>query len=260
MDEDRLVLPDPMGAIDRLFLHSRVPPGIVENYGVGGGQVHAHAAGLQANEKHGILAALECVDFFRSVPRFARQQTVAKFRGFETRPDEIEHGGELRKYQDAPAFRRQLVQQVFEPLELGGLQLCIRLARQLQQPGIATRLAHIQERVEHNDARAVQALGRYGRAHLGVHGEADRFVEVALLALHFDALDDLGLGRQFARDLIFRAAQQKRLDAAREMARALGVAALLDRRAERLREPGAVAEEARRHDIEQRPQFAEMIF
>ena len=44
------------------------------------------------------------------------------------------------------------------------------------------------------------------------------------------------------------------------MARALLVAALFDRRAKRVGEPGAVAQEARRHHVEQRPQFAEMVF
>ena len=101
--------------------------------------------------------------------------------------------------------------------------------------------------------RTVQPFGGDGGAHLRVHGEADGLVNVALLPLHLDALDDFGLGRQFARDLIFCPAQQKRFDPTREMARAFRVAFLFDGRAKCVGEPGAIAQKARRHHVEQRP-------
>src|SRR6516165_5409284 len=45
VDEDRLVLADAVGAVGRLVLDRRVPPGIIMNDGVGGGQIEAGAAG-----------------------------------------------------------------------------------------------------------------------------------------------------------------------------------------------------------------------
>jgi hypothetical protein len=51
-----------MGAIDRLGLDRRIAPGIVKDDDVGRGQVQADPAGLEADQEHGAVAGLECLD------------------------------------------------------------------------------------------------------------------------------------------------------------------------------------------------------
>jgi hypothetical protein len=62
VDEDLLLLADAMGAVGGLVLDGRVPPGIVVDDGVGGGEVEAGAAGFEADEEQGDLAGLEALD------------------------------------------------------------------------------------------------------------------------------------------------------------------------------------------------------
>src|SRR4051812_17712804 len=51
VDEDRLVLADAMRAIGRLRLGRRVPPGVIMDHRVGGGEIEAAPAGLEADEE-----------------------------------------------------------------------------------------------------------------------------------------------------------------------------------------------------------------
>ena len=62
VDEDRLVLSDPVGAVHGLTLHRRVPPRIVVDHRVGLGQGQADAARLQAQQKHRRVALREGVE------------------------------------------------------------------------------------------------------------------------------------------------------------------------------------------------------
>ena len=59
VDHDRLVLADPVGAVDRLRLDRRVPPRVEHEDVVGLGQVEPEAAGLQADQEHRAVAVLE---------------------------------------------------------------------------------------------------------------------------------------------------------------------------------------------------------
>src|SRR5947209_9037358 len=49
VDEDRLVLADAVGAVGRLVLNRRVPPRVVVDHRVGGGEVEAAPARLEAD-------------------------------------------------------------------------------------------------------------------------------------------------------------------------------------------------------------------
>ena len=60
-DENRLVLADAVGTVSGLALHRRVPPGVIVDHGICGGQVEAAAAGLEADEEQGHFAGLEAV-------------------------------------------------------------------------------------------------------------------------------------------------------------------------------------------------------
>ena len=87
VDENRLVLPDAMGAVDRLLLDGRIPPGIEHDHGIRRCQVEAHATGLQADQENVGCAALKPVDDALAIPGFSGQQTVADTAGFEAGAD-----------------------------------------------------------------------------------------------------------------------------------------------------------------------------
>ena len=62
VDEHRLVLADAVGAVGGLILDGRIPPGIIVDHRVGGGEVEADAAGFQADQEERHFAALERLD------------------------------------------------------------------------------------------------------------------------------------------------------------------------------------------------------
>src|SRR5208283_3706100 len=73
IDKDRLVLADAVGAVGRLVFSSRVPPRVVMDDGVGGGQIETAAAGLEADQKDRHRARLKTVDRGGAVRRGAGQ-------------------------------------------------------------------------------------------------------------------------------------------------------------------------------------------
>ena len=62
VDEDGFVLADAVGAVSRLVFGGRVPPGVVVDDGVCGGEVESGASGFEGNEEDGLGAILEVVD------------------------------------------------------------------------------------------------------------------------------------------------------------------------------------------------------
>ena len=67
VDEDRLVLAYAIGAVCRLRFGGRVPPRIVVDHCIGGGEVQAGAACFQGDEENGKLSGLELLDEFSPV-------------------------------------------------------------------------------------------------------------------------------------------------------------------------------------------------
>ena len=101
------------------------------------------------------------------------------------------------------------------------------------------------------------------RADVGVRGDADALVELALRTGELDRVDEVRLRRQLLRDRVLRAAQDERPDPlAQRRDRAAGaraIAAILDRLAKLERELVAMAEQAGVEKVEQRPQLAEVV-
>src|SRR5262249_12209471 len=97
IDEDRFVLADAVGAIGRLVLDRRVPPGIVMDDRVGGSEVETGATGLEADQEERHLALLKAPNRFGSVSRVAAQFDKLDSAFSERGLDQVEHAGELRK-------------------------------------------------------------------------------------------------------------------------------------------------------------------
>ncbi len=64
---------------------------------------------------------------------------------------------------------------------------------ELDEARVATHLAQLQERVEHDDVAARKPLLRELAAHLPVHRQPHSLVEIALLPAEFERLQDLRL-------------------------------------------------------------------
>src|SRR5437867_7060420 len=73
VDEDWLVLADAVSAVGRLILDRWVPPGIVMDDRVGGGQVETGAAGFEADQEERHLALLKARDRAGAIGRVAAQ-------------------------------------------------------------------------------------------------------------------------------------------------------------------------------------------
>src|SRR6516165_12239224 len=142
VDKDRLVLADAVGAVGRLVLDRRVPPGVVMDDRVGGGQIETSPAGLEADQKERHLAPLEARDRAGTVLRVAAQLDKLDAGLAERRLDQVEHAGELREQQDAPAVLDELRQHLYQMLELGagGYPPC---CGEFHQTRVAAHLAEL---------------------------------------------------------------------------------------------------------------------
>src|SRR5262250_66285 len=96
-------------------------------------------------------------------------------------------------------------------------------------------------------------LGTY----LRVHHRPHRLVKIALRAFQPHMLDDLGLGRQLAGDLLLGPSYHERLEPAGQKRLRGPVPVLLDRRPESAPERALVTQQAWVQELEQRPHLAQ---
>ncbi len=248
-----------MGAVAGLRLGGGVPPRIVVDHGVGGGEVEADATGLQREQEQRHLAVLEALHRLGAVARLAGEGDVANAPAIEFGGDQFQHAGELREQQHLAPLVEQRRQHVHQQLELGRL---VHVARrfELDQPRIAADLAQLEQRVQHHDAGVGDAaLGDHLAQLLGQR-QAQPFVEVALAAFQHHAAGDLGFRRQLPGHLRLGSAQDERRQPQVEPLLAFLVVLLLDRHPVVAAKRTLVAEQARHREVDLRPQFAQMVF
>lgn len=150
VDEDGFVLADAVGAVGGLGFGGGVPPGVVVDYGVCGGEVEAGAAGFEGDEEDGEAAGLELLDEFSAVFGAAGELEVGGVVADELVLDEAEHGGELGEDEDAAAFLDEGGEELGEEVEFGGFGDSIgEVVR--EEAGIAADLAELEEGVEEDD-------------------------------------------------------------------------------------------------------------
>src|SRR5262249_9191353 len=147
---------DPVGAVDRLRLHRRVPPGVEEEHVLRGGEVETEAAGPEAHEKQeAVRIALKALDARPAISRPPVQVLVARAGAVELRPHDVEQTRELREHQRLVSLLADLSQPGQERVELGGGFIP---ASPVQKPGVASRLTEPQERFEDLDLRPPDAV------------------------------------------------------------------------------------------------------
>jgi len=84
-----------VGAVGGLVFDRRVPPRVVVDDGVGGGQVEADAAGFQADQENRDFAFLEAAHGCFAVGRVAGQCDVGQAEDVQFLLDQRQHAGEL---------------------------------------------------------------------------------------------------------------------------------------------------------------------
>ena len=108
-----------MGAVGGLIFDCRVPPRVVVDDGVGGGEVEADATGFEADQEDWDFAFLEAPDRGFTVDGVAGQGDIRQAEAVEFLLDQLQHAGELREKQDAAIFVDQFRQHRHQQIELG---------------------------------------------------------------------------------------------------------------------------------------------
>src|SRR4051812_28218684 len=142
--KDGPLLPDAVGAVDRLGLHGRIPPWVQEVHVVGGGQVETQSAGLETDQEQGTaVPGLERRHLLGAVAGTAVEILVRKPPGVELLAQDGEEAGELGEDQRLVPLLEDLAQLGEEEVELGA-----RLAQALRvhETRVARRLAQAQQR------------------------------------------------------------------------------------------------------------------
>ncbi|MNN77744.1 hypothetical protein D3C81_1942380 [compost metagenome] len=111
------------------------------DHGVGGRQVQAHTAGLEADQKDLQLAILEILHRCAAVAGFAGEDGVGDPALLQFGFDQCKHGGELREQQDAPAFGNQFVEHFQQAAELARAACAGRGGAAVDQAQVAAHLA-----------------------------------------------------------------------------------------------------------------------
>lgn len=119
-------------------------------------------------------------------------------------------------------------------------------------------LAEFEEGVEEGDLGLLAADGE-GLADVFVHGGANGFVEVFFLFAEFDEVRDLGFWGEFGGDLVFGAPEDEGPDFGGEGVGTCLIVVFLDGCAEGFAEVVGGAEEAGDEEVEEAPEFAEVV-
>ena len=248
-----------MRPVGGLVLNRRVPPRVVVNHGVSLRQIQAHAAGLQADQKQRHLARSKTFNQLVALLRLAGKLDPTDLVQGELLLDQSQHAGELREQQHPPAGGQHLGQQLHQQLQLGRLLDLFR-GRQGHQARVAADLAQLEQGVQNLDLRLGQALVGKRLAHRFFGRQANRFVQVGLFVAQFHAGDGLLFFRQVGCHLALGAAQHEGGDAAAQLVQPFAVAMFLDRCAKAFLETRLRAQEARHQEVEQAPQFTQVVF
>ncbi|MNY00594.1 hypothetical protein D3C86_1330940 [compost metagenome] len=154
VDEHRLVLADAVGAVAGLGLGGRVPPGVEVDHGIGGGEVEAGAAGLEADQEHRHLAGLERLHRRAAILGGAGELDVGDLARLQFVLDQAEHAGELGEQQHAAAFAGKFLEHFQQGAELAGVAGMAGRFILAEQAQVAAGLAQAQQRLEDDDLAA----------------------------------------------------------------------------------------------------------
>src|SRR5690625_2287371 len=117
----RFVLPNAVSAVGGLLFSSDVPPRIILDHGVGGGEGESGAAGFEADQENRCFTGLKALDEFAAVFRRAGEFEEGIAFLFQFARDEVEHLDKLRKDQNRAAFFNEIVEHLHQKEEFGGI-------------------------------------------------------------------------------------------------------------------------------------------
>ena len=162
--------------------------------GVGADEVQPRSARLQTDQEHVGFAGFKAVAEPLAVLCPAGQREVLDLLVLETVGDDLQHRRELAEDEDPVTLLELCADQREDRL---GLSARLDEARRfhLDQLGVAAQLSKLHQRVEDRDGRTCEALLTDRVSNLRVGRDADRFVELTLLALQLDGPEHFGLRR-----------------------------------------------------------------
>ncbi len=255
VDEDRLVLPDPVHPVDGLLLGSGVPPRVEDEDVVGLGQGEAEPPGLQRDEEDRRLSLPEVADHARPVGRAPVEVCGCQALCMEPLLGHPQKPREGREDQSPVPFCRELTNLVHEGVELrrrGPFAVLL-----LHQAGVQCHLSQRRQRGQDRHPVLVRVLGQ----------QAQDPLTLPLQVLLVDPLVGRGHGHrdhlhlllgQLGRHDRLRPAQHEGSDPAPQPGQRQLVAAL-DRPAVARDEGVHLGEEPRRGEREERPQVHEGV-
>ena len=240
VDEHRFVLADAMRTRRGLLFDRRIPPGVVVNHRVCGGEIEPRATGFETNQKQRHASLLKFLYRRFSVLGLTGEFGVLVVALFQFNLYEFQHRSELRKQQDLAPFVKQFIEHFHQRGQFGRRRQALCHHRfggcQLDQSRITTDLTQFKERVQNHDLAASHPLRQQGLSQLGVEHRAQRFVNVALTTFDFHPANHLGTRRQIGQHLFLGSAQQKRPHAVSQAHTHFFIALLFNRRTKHLRE------------------------
>ncbi len=248
-----------MRAVGGLVLRRGVPPWVgVDDHG-GPHQIQTGVAGLEGDEEHGDVVAVEFVDeldaaFFR---RLAGDGVERHVPFGQARADEFQERGELREHEHLLALVHACVDELNDGVEFRRGVFRVRV----HQPRVAADLAQQREFGEDADLLGVEVgVLRFGER--GAQALLVRGVQFALLAFQPDGEHVLDLLGQVGEHVLFESAFDEQADQRLQLVRHDGMfrTGRHDRLFVFLAELRVGAEQSRHEEIEDAPQFAQSVF
>ena len=249
-----LVLPNPVGTVDRLGLGRGVPPRVEEEDIVGLGQGQPEPAGLERHEEHRPLARPERRDGLLALAGAPVEVGIADPLGIQPRSDRREEPGELAEHQGLMPLSEHRGEQLEQRIDLGRPDP--RMGRVVEHR-VEAQPPHPGERPQDGDPVAL-GIVQEPEDPLPLVGEHP-VIDPAMFGRERDLDDLLLLGGQLAGHRVLGAPQHDRPDPPPQRVEALRRGAALDRPPEVLGKRGRPREQPRRDDRQQRPQLHEVV-
>ena len=258
--EHRPGLADAVRAVDGLRLHRRVPPRVEEEDVLGGREVQAEPAGLEADQEQPARRVVwKRLTARCPVARAHRRGIRRRCPSASSRVCTI-----ARKLVNCEKTRAlwPLLDQPRRAAATSASSLALAQPRALavDQAGVARRLAQAQQRLEHLDLRSGQALARpRARAASGGSARAARRSSARCVALELAVRSSARAwrGSSGATCSLVRRRMNGRSARASRLARLAGSG--YARHADLVLKPSSAAQHARVQELEQAPELAEVV-
>ena len=256
VDGDGSALSDAVSAVGGLVFDSWVPPGVEDDDVVGLGEVESESAGAEADEEGVSVAVLEVFDGLLAVfgGCGAVEVLVGDVELLESGSDDVEVLDELREDEGFVSALLEVGDESFEFLEFGAGDVDARF----DEERVAGGLAELLDGGEDADA-LLGVVVELVFVDFADEVLLEGLIEGAFLVGEIDVDGLFGLWGEFLEDLVLLASEEERLDEGVELLEGVAVWGSFDGVGEAVLEGLSGAEESWGDELEERPEFAEVV-